>query len=67
MNFSRGKSYGLQTSVSEDLIRKEAASQAINKTIRLVEQRLGIQIIRVGTPTENRDEMIDTLRDMLRN
>ena len=50
---------------SEAVIRQEAASQAINKTIRLVEQRLDIEVPRVGTPTQNRDEMIETLRRMI--
>ena len=67
MNLNRGRLSGLQTSASEDVIRQEAASQAINKTIRLVEQRLDIKFIRVGTPTENRDEMIEALRNMIHN
>ena len=46
----------------EDAIRQEAASQAINKTIRMVEQRLDIQIPKVGSPSENRELMIEIIR-----
>lgn len=46
----------------KERIRKEAASQAIHKTIRLVEQRLNIEVPRVGSPTDNRDLMIEIIR-----
>ena len=47
---------------SETQIRKQASSQTIYKTIQMVEQRLDIEIPRVGSPTENRDLMIEIIR-----
>lgn len=49
-----------------DHIRAEAASQAINETIRLISERTGIQFPQVGTPSENRAAMIEILRRRLR-
>ena len=51
---------------SEEHIRKEAASQSINKTIRLVGEGVNIPFSLSGTPTENRDAMIEILRRRLR-
>ena len=50
----------------EDRIRKEAASQAIKKTIRLMGMRLNIQFPSVGTPTEDRDLMIEIIKSRMR-
>ena len=50
----------------EQQIRQEAASQAINKTIRLISERTNIPFPTVGTPSENRDAMIEILRNRLR-
>ena len=50
----------------EQQIRQEAASQAINKTIRLISERTNIPFPTVGTPSENRDAMIEILRSRLR-
>ena len=52
---------------TEERIRMEAASQAINKTIRRVEERLNIFVPPVGSPTQRRDQMIDILDSLLRN
>ncbi len=49
----------------EECIRMEAASQAINKTIRLMRRRLNINFPSDGTPTENRDLMIEIIRRRL--
>jgi hypothetical protein len=43
-------------------IRKESASQAIEKTIQAVERALGIEFPRGDTPTESRDIMTQILR-----
>ncbi len=50
----------------EDHIRMEAASRAINKTIRLVGRGVNIPFPLAGTPTENREAMIEILRYRLR-
>ena len=50
----------------ENQIRAEAASKSIYTTIRLVEQRLNIKIPLVGTPSENRDLMIEIIRSRMR-
>ena len=47
-------------------IRQEAASQAINKTIRLISEGTKIQFPTAGTPSENRAAMIEILRSHLR-
>lgn len=47
---------------TEEQIRKEASSQTIYKTIQMVEQRLDIKVPRVGNPTDNRDMMIEVIR-----
>ncbi len=47
-------------------IEAKAASQAINKTVRMMARELGIQFPLVGTPSENRDAMIAILRHYLR-
>ena len=47
---------------SEANIRKEAASQAIEKTIRTVEEALDIEFPRGTTPTESRELMEHELR-----
>lgn len=44
-------------------IEKRAASQAINKTISLVEEALKMKFPRVATPSESREIMIAELRD----
>ena len=49
----------------KERIRMEAASQAINRTIQLMEAGLNIRFPRVGTPTENRDAMIAELRSRI--
>ena len=49
----------------EERIRMEAASQAINRTIQMMEAGLNIRFPRVGTPTENRDAMIEELRNRI--
>ena len=45
-----------------DNIRKQAASQAINRTIRLIGEELNVTFPQNGTPTENRATMIEILR-----
>lgn len=50
----------------EQQIRQEAASQAINKTIRLISERTNIPFPTVGTPSENRAAMIEILRRRFR-
>ena len=50
----------------EERIRKEAASQAINKTIRLMAIRLNIPFPSVGTPTDYRDLMIEIIKSRMR-
>lgn len=47
-------------------IRAEAASRAINKTIRLIGEGVSMPFPQAGTPTENRDAMIEILRSRLR-
>ena len=47
-------------------IRQEAASQAINKTIRLISEGTKIPFPTVGTPSENLAAMIEILRSRLR-
>ncbi len=42
-----------------------AASMAIRKTIRNVEEALGIAFPRGGSPSEDRDMMVEVLRDLL--
>lgn len=46
-------------------IRQEAASQAINKTIRLISEGTKIPFPTGGTPSENRSAMIEILRSRL--
>lgn len=65
LHYKGSNSYQPQSGASEDIIRKKAASQSINKTIRMVELGLNLKFRRVGTPTENREEMIEVLRSML--
>lgn len=50
----------------EQRIRTEAASQAINKTIRLMSERTGIPFPSVGTPSEDRDVMIEIIKHRIR-
>lgn len=50
----------------EQRIRMEAASQAINKTIRLMSERTGIPFPLVGTPSDDRDAMIEIIRHQIR-
>ena len=49
----------------EDRIRMEAASQSINETIRLIEERLDTTFRRGDTPSASRDIMIETLGRLL--
>lgn len=49
------------TRASENRIREEASSRSILKTIRMVENRLGIALPRGDTPSESRIMMIETL------
>ena len=44
-------------------LRAEAASRAINRTIRMVGEELDISFPTVGTPSENRELMIAILRE----
>ena len=46
----------------EKRIRKEAASQAIRKTNRLIATRLNLPLPASSTPTAERNEMIEILR-----
>ena len=46
-------------------IRAEAASQAINKTIRLIGEGVRMPFPKAGTPSENREAMIEILRSRL--
>ena len=50
----------------ETQIRKEASSRTIEKTIKGVENALNIKIRRMGTPTQNREEMFYVLKAILR-
>ena len=47
---------------NDEQIRAEAASQAIEKTIQMVEEALGGTFPRENSPTDSRDIMIDILR-----
>ena len=47
---------------NDEQIRAEAASQAIEKTIQMVEEALGVKFPRGNIPTDSRDIMIDILR-----
>ncbi len=49
----------------EQRIRKEAASQAINKTIQLTGERLDIVFPPGVTPSDSRDIMIEILSRLL--
>ena len=42
-------------------IRKEAASQAIHKTIKMLETELGIEFPRGNTPSESREIMVEII------
>ena len=46
----------------EARIRKEAASQAIERTMQAIEQALGTKFPRIGTPTQNRAMMCQLLQ-----
>ena len=65
LHYKGNNSHWSQSRAGEDTIRQEAASQAINKTIKMVEQALNVKFRRIGTPAENREEMIEELRGML--
>ena len=49
----------------ETHIRKEAASQAIERTIQVVENQLGIGFPRGSTPTDSREIMALMLRQII--
>lgn len=53
------------TSRNEQRIRMEAASQAINKFIREVEEGLNIVVPSGGTPSERRTETVRILRQRI--
>lgn len=47
--------------INVEKIRKESASQAIYKTIAMLETELGIRFPRGSTPSESRKIMIETI------
>ena len=47
--------------VSVEKIRKESASQAIYKTIKMLETELGIEFPRGSTPSESREIMVEII------
>ena len=46
----------------ESQIRQEAASKAINRTLAMFANALGVSVPRVGTPSENREAFVDIVR-----
>ena len=50
----------------EERVRKESASQAINRTLSDIAETLGIDVPPGTTPTERRNRMIEILQGMLR-
>lgn len=46
----------------ESIIKQEAASKAINKTLAMFADALGIGVPNVGNPSENRDELVEIVR-----
>ena len=53
--------YTYMARVSVEKIRKESASQAIYKTIAMLEMELGIEFPRGRTPSESREIMVEII------
>ena len=49
----------------ESQIQQEAASMAINKTIKMFSRELGIPVPNIGTPSDRREILIQTIRARL--
>ena len=47
--------------INVEKIRKESASQAIHKTIEMLETELGIRFPRGRTPSESREIMVEII------
>ena len=58
--------YMYMSKASVDRIRKESASRAIHKTIRMIERELEIEFPRGDTPSESREIMVKTLGSYFR-
>lgn len=48
--------------IRESQIQQEAASKAINRTLRMVAQELGVRAPMIGTPSENREALLGIIR-----
>ena len=48
--------------IRESQVHREAASKAINRTLGMVAQELGVRVPMIGTPSENREALLGIIR-----